>query len=63
MDHRVRDYLIHAQNKVIAHYHQVLRASSLTEPERKHIQQSLSRAETELEVLRRGGNLHLEEAA
>jgi hypothetical protein len=63
MDHRVRDYLIHAHNKVIAHYHKVLRANSLSEPERKRIQQSLARAETELETLRRAGNLHFAEAA
>jgi Skp family chaperone for outer membrane proteins len=59
----VRDYLIYAHNKVIAHYQQVLRASSLTESERKRVQQSLARAETELEALRRGGNLHFPEAA
>jgi hypothetical protein len=63
VDHRVRDYLIHAHNKVIAHYHQVLRASSLTEPERKRIQQSLARAEIEVEALRRVGNLHFAEVA
>ena len=63
MDHRVLDYLIHAHNKVIAHYHQVLRASSLSEPERTRIQQGLARAETELEALRRGGDPNFAEAA
>jgi hypothetical protein len=63
VDYRVRDYLIHAYNKVIAHYHQILRVSSLSEPERKHVQQGLTRAETELEALRRGGDVHPAEAA
>ena len=63
MDHRVREYLIQAHDKVIAHYHQVLRASSLAEPERTRIQQNLVRIQAELEVLRRLGNLYFAEAA
>jgi hypothetical protein len=56
VNQQVRDYLIRAHNKVIAHYHQVLRASSLTELERKRIQQSLIRVETELAALSRNGH-------
>ena len=63
MDRRVRDYLIHAHNKVIAHYHELLRASSLTEPERQRIQQRLARAETEREAVVRGRGLHVAEEA
>jgi hypothetical protein len=63
VDRSVRDYLIHAHNKVIAHYHQLLRASSLTEPERQRIQQRLARAETELDAVARGGGLHVAEDA
>jgi hypothetical protein len=62
VDRRVRDYLIHAHNKVIAHYHQVLQANSLTEPERMRIQQNLARAEAELEALRWGGGLQVAQA-
>ena len=63
MDQSVRDYLIRAQNKVIAHYHRVLRVSALTEPERKRIQQSLADAESELEAFGRDANLHFPDAA
>ena len=63
MDQRVQNYLIRAHNKVIAHYHQVLEANSLTEPELKRIQQNLARIEAELETIRRGGNLNFAEAA
>ena len=63
MDQRLRNYLINAHNKVIAHYHQVLRASSLTEPERKRIEQNLARTETELEALKSAGGLHFKQAA
>ena len=54
MDRSVRDYLIRAHKKVIAHYHQVLQASSLTRPERERIQQRLAVIEAELETIRRG---------
>ena len=56
MSKQIRDYLIRAHKKVIAHYRQVLRASSLTEPERKRIQQGLARIETELAALSRNGH-------
>ena len=56
MNHQVRDFLIRSHNKVIAHYRQVLRASSLTELERKRIQQSLARTETEMAALSRYGH-------
>jgi hypothetical protein len=56
VNQQVRDYLIRAHNKVIAHYHQVLGASSLTDPERKRIQQGLAQTETELAALSRYGH-------
>ena len=51
MDPRVRDYLIRAHNKVIAHYHQVLEANSLAQPERERIQRGLASIEAELDTL------------
>jgi hypothetical protein len=63
MNQSVADYLIRAHKKVIAHYHQILRSNSLTEPERKRLQQGLARIETELEGLKAARNLHLWEAA
>ena len=48
MDQRVRDYLIKAHNKVIAHYHQVLEARSFSQPERERIQERLAGIEVEL---------------
>jgi hypothetical protein len=62
MDHKVRDYLIKAHGKVIAHYRQILRASSLEQPERERIQQRLSVIETELEAIR-GRPSNLQQAA
>ena len=48
MDQSVRDYLIKAHNKVIAHYHQVLEARSLAPPERERIQERVVGIEVEL---------------
>ena len=55
MDQRVRDYLLRAHNKVIAHYHQVLQANSLAQPERDRIQRGLANIESELDTLVTGG--------
>jgi len=51
MDPRVRDYLIRAHNKVIAHYHQVLEASSLEPSQRERIQKGLAGIESELATM------------
>jgi hypothetical protein len=51
----VRDYLIKAHNKVIAHYNQVLEANSLAQPERERIQRGLANVESELDSLVTGG--------
>jgi hypothetical protein len=48
MDRRVRDYLIRAHNKVLAHYRQVLQGTSLSQAEREHVQKRLGDAEAEL---------------
>jgi hypothetical protein len=53
VDPRLRDYLIRAHNKVIAHYRQLLQASSLSEPERLRIQGNLASVEAEAASLRR----------
>jgi len=64
MDHSVRDYLIRAHTKVIAHYHQVLRPTSLAQSERERVQQRLAIIEAELEAIRRNAsNLHVARAA
>ena len=57
MDQRVRDYLIKAHNKVIAHYHQVLEARSLAQPERERIQERLAGIEVELAKINGSGAL------
>jgi len=44
----VRDYLIKAHNKVIAHYDQVLEALFLAQPERERIRKRLASIEAEL---------------
>jgi len=51
----VRDYLIKAHTKVIAHYRQVLEASSQAQPERERIQRSLAMVEAELAAIREAG--------
>jgi len=48
MDRDVRDYLIRAHTRVIAHYRQALQGSSLSSVERQHIQRQLAGAEAEL---------------
>ena len=63
MDQRVKNYLIRAHNKVIAHYQQVLAANSLAESDRERIRHNLARIEAELETIRRDGNLRFAEAA
>jgi len=50
----VRDYLITAHSKVIAHYHRVLKSRSLAQPERERIQRSLAVVEAELATIRGG---------
>jgi hypothetical protein len=55
VDSRVRDYLIRAHNRVIAHYHQVLEANSLAQLERDRIQRGLATVEAELETIVTGG--------
>lgn len=55
MDPRVRDYLLRAHNKVIAHYHQVLEANSLAQPERDRIQRGLANIESELDTVVKAG--------
>jgi hypothetical protein len=52
MDQRVRDYLIRAHNKVIAHYQELLRTSSLAASERQRIQQRLALIEVERDRFR-----------
>ena len=51
MDHRVRNYLIRAHDKVITHYRQVLQANSLTQPERERIRRRLADVEAELQTI------------
>lgn len=51
MDTEVRDYLIGAHSKVIAHYRKVLQSTSLAPPERERIQKRLEVAETELAAI------------
>jgi len=64
MDRGVRDYLIRAHNKVIAHYRQVLQATSLSPAEREHIQKRLAQAEVELASFSgRATSSHFAEAA
>jgi len=53
MDRRTRDYLLRAHNKVIAHYHQLLLASSLPPSERALIEKGLAAAEAEREAFRK----------
>jgi hypothetical protein len=52
MDRRTRDYLLRAHNKVIAHYHQLLQASSLSPSDRERIEKGLAAAEAECETFR-----------
>lgn len=52
MDRRTRDYLLRTHNKVIAHYHQLLQASSLLPSERALIEKGLASAEAEREAFR-----------
>jgi hypothetical protein len=47
MDRGVRDYLIRAHNKVLAHYRQVLQGTSLSAAERDQVQKRLADAEAE----------------
>ena len=47
MDPTVRDYLIKAHTKVIAHYHHVLEKGSIAQPERQRIQERLAGVEAE----------------
>jgi len=54
VDHRVRDYLVRAHNKVITHCDVLLRADSLARHERERLQRCWATTETELEGLRRG---------
>jgi hypothetical protein len=64
MDRRVRDYLIRAHNKVIAHYRQVLQGASLSPAERAHVQKRLADAEAELASFSASSHsLHFAEAA
>ena len=64
MDRGVRDYLIRAHNKVIAHYRQVLQAPSLSPAEREHVQKRLADAEAELASFSGASrSLHLAKAA
>ena len=56
MDQRVRHYLIRAHSKVIAHYREVLRASSLAEPERERLRQGLAGVEAEFDAIRTGAS-------
>lgn len=64
MDPKVRDYLIRAHNKVIAHCQHVLRASSLGQLERERIQRRLLVVEAELEAISgRSSSPHVQQAA
>jgi hypothetical protein len=54
VDREVRDYLIRAHSKVIAHYRQVLQSSFLTQPERERTQQRLAVVEAELATIIEG---------
>ena len=56
MDKRVRDYLIKAHNKLIAHCRQALQESSLDQSDRERIQQRLADSEAELETIRAGAS-------
>ena len=51
MDQSVRDYLIRAHCKVIAHYRQLLGSSSLSQSERQRIQERVTVIEAELRAL------------
>jgi len=51
VDPRLRDYLIRAHNKVVAHYHRVLKAGSLAQLERERIHRGLASIEAELDTL------------
>jgi hypothetical protein len=64
MDRGVRDYLIRAHNKVIAHYRQVLQGPSLSPAEREYVQKRLAHAEAELAGFSRSSpSPHFVEAA
>jgi len=54
VDQRVRNYLITAHNKVIAHCHE-LQASSLPATERERILRLLSVIDAELKTIKRYG--------
>ena len=53
MDTEVRDYLIGAHSKVIAHYRKILQSNSLAQPEREGIQNRLAVVERELAAVLR----------
>src|SRR5689334_16354728 len=57
VDQRVREYLIKAHNKVIAHYNQVLEARSLAQPERERIRERLAGIEAELAMIKGNSGL------
>lgn len=56
MDPTVRNYLIKAHKKIIAHYHRVLEANSLSEPECNRIKRGLANIEAELNTIEAGGS-------
>ena len=56
MDPTVRNYLIRAHKKIIAHYHRVLAANSLSEPECNRIKRGLASIEAELSTIEAGGS-------
>jgi hypothetical protein len=63
MSRGVRDYLIRAHNKVIAHYRQVLQGTTLSPAEREHVQKGLAQAEAELARFKGALSSHFAEAA
>lgn len=57
MDLRTRNYLITAQTKVITHCRAVLKASSISELERRRVESCLQSSQKELEMLMQKTNV------